>query len=105
MTVGKRDGAREGWAADAARKSLFRHMVSHFSEHVLKPGSTTARRRLEAFEWLDPEAIRQAQWNTLCSLLRHAAATVLRPSEARRAAWRAILRDCGAFLRASRRHA
>ena len=58
------------------RKALFRHVVSPFSAHVLRPGSTAARRRLEAFEWLAPEAVRQAQWSSLCSLLRHAAATV-----------------------------
>jgi phenylacetate-CoA ligase len=58
------------------RKVLFRYVVSPFSAHVLRPGSTAARRRLEAFEWLDPEAVRQAQWSSLCSLLRHAAATV-----------------------------
>ena len=64
------------WAADAVRKPLFRHVVSPFSARVLRPGSTAARRRLEAFEWLDPEAVRQAQWSSLGALLRHAAATV-----------------------------
>jgi phenylacetate-CoA ligase len=62
--------------AGDARRLLFRHVISPFTERVLRPGAPAAYGRLEAFERLGPDAVREAQWAGLRLLLAHAAATV-----------------------------
>jgi phenylacetate-CoA ligase len=62
--------------ASDVRRVLFRHVISPSVERGLKPGVLGAYRRLEAFERLSPDAVREMQWDRLRSLLGHAAATV-----------------------------
>jgi phenylacetate-CoA ligase len=62
--------------ASDVRRVLFRHVIAPFTERVLRPGAPAAYRRLEAFERLSPDAVREAQWAALRSFLAQAAATV-----------------------------
>jgi len=62
--------------ASDARRVLFRHVISPFTERVLRPGAPAAYRRLKAFERLSADAVREVQWAALRSLLAQAAATV-----------------------------
>ena len=62
--------------ASDVRRVLFRHVISPFTERVLRPGAPAAYRKLEAFERLGPDAIREAQWTALRSFLAQAATTV-----------------------------
>jgi phenylacetate-CoA ligase len=62
--------------ASDARRVLFRHVISPFTERVLRPGAPAAYRKLEAFERLGPDVVREVQWAGLRSFLAQAAATV-----------------------------
>jgi phenylacetate-CoA ligase len=62
--------------ASDVRRVLFRHVISPFAERVLKPGVPAAYRKLQAFERLSPDAIREAQWTALRSFLAQASVTV-----------------------------